>query len=138
MTHKKFIWEYLDKSIYLRNKWKEENGVLYIKTWLDLRHTDITSLPDNLHIYGWLSLRTTEISSLPENLYIRDDLILSDSNITTIPDSLIVGEYIFSYDALLMSEQKQIDLITSDKRNINIIKKPTEKAKTLHNLLWEL
>jgi len=43
---------------------------------LDLRGTEITSLPENLTVGGWLDLRGTEITSLPENLTVGGALDL--------------------------------------------------------------
>ena len=53
-----------------------ENNYLVVETvtrydlsgFLDLRGTQITSLPDNLKVGGSLDLRGTQITSLPENL----------------------------------------------------------------------
>jgi len=139
MTHDDFIFRYLRPSVYSNNNdWDKENNVLYVYKNLDLRYRDITSLPDNLHIHGWLCLLETEISSLPDNLYVGNTLVLNNTNITAIPDDLIVGECIFSNIKLSMSKQMQTNLITKDKRNINIIKKPTKTAKTMHKLLWKI
>ena len=58
---------------------------------LDLRGTQITSLPDNLTVGGWLDLRGTQITSLPDNLTVGGWLDLSGTQITSLPDNLTVG-----------------------------------------------
>jgi len=37
-----------------------------------------------------------------------------------------------------MTEQTQINIIQQNKSHFDIIKNPTEKAISMHNLLWEL
>jgi len=79
---------------------------------LDLRRTQITSLPDNLHVggdlnlvgcknltslpdnlsvEGYLDLYGTPITSLPDNLHVGGNLDLSETPITSLPDNLHVG-----------------------------------------------
>ena len=49
---------------------------------------------DNLTVGGYLDLRGTNISSLPDNLTVGDSLDLSDTNISSLPDNLTVGGYL--------------------------------------------
>ena len=58
---------------------------------LDLRGTQITSLPDNLTVGGWLDLSGTQITSLPDNLTVGGWLDLRGTQITSLPDNLTVG-----------------------------------------------
>jgi hypothetical protein len=64
---------------------------------LDLRRTQITSLPDNLHVGGSLYLNGTLITSLPDNLHVGGWLGLSKTPITSLPDNLKVKGYIYIY-----------------------------------------
>ena len=66
------------------------NG-LAVEGNLCLNYTPITSLPDNLTVGGWLDLRDTKITSLPDNLTVVGSLGLSGTKITTLPDNLTVG-----------------------------------------------
>ena len=43
---------------------------------LDLRRTQITSLPDNLSVRGSLHLRETPITSLPDNLVVKGKIFI--------------------------------------------------------------
>ena len=58
---------------------------------LDLRGTQITSLPDNLTVGGSLYLSDTQITSLPDNLTVGGWLDLRGTQITSLPDNLTVG-----------------------------------------------
>ena len=58
---------------------------------LDLRETQITSLPENLTVSGWIDLRGTQITSLPDNLTVGGWLYLRGTQITSLPDNLTVG-----------------------------------------------
>ncbi len=58
---------------------------------LDLRGTNISSLPDNLTVGGGLWLEGTNISSLPDNLTVGGGLWLRGTNISSLPDNLTVG-----------------------------------------------
>ena len=58
---------------------------------LDLRHTGITELPDNLTVGGGLDLRGTGITALPDNLTVGGWLDLRDTKVTALPDNLTVG-----------------------------------------------
>ena len=64
---------------------------LTVGGYLDLRGTQITSLPDNLTVGGNLDLRGTQITSLPDNLTVRGNLYLRDTQITSLPDNLTIG-----------------------------------------------
>jgi hypothetical protein len=43
---------------------------------LELRETQITSLPDNLSVRGSLHLRETPITSLPDNLVVKGKIFI--------------------------------------------------------------
>ena len=51
---------------------------------LDLRGTQITSLPEGLTVGGWLDLSGTQITSLPEGLTVGGSLYLSGTQITEV------------------------------------------------------
>ena len=80
-------------------KFKEETGYtleyndgLYIYGGsLDLRDTQIQSLPDNLNVGGYLDLRDTQIQSLPANLIVGGNLYLQGTQIKSLTDNLTVG-----------------------------------------------
>jgi hypothetical protein len=61
---------------------------------LDLSHTDITALPDNLIVGGDLDLYNTDIAELPDNLTVGGDLDLRRTGIAELPDNLTVGGYL--------------------------------------------
>ena len=65
---------------------------------LDLRRTQITSLPDNLHVVGDLDLEETPITSLGDNLSVGGDLYLyMCKNLTSLGDNLhVVGSLYLS------------------------------------------
>ena len=58
---------------------------------LNLRGTDITSLPDNLTVGGYLDLERTNITNLPDDLTVGGGLDLEGTNITSLPNDLTVG-----------------------------------------------
>ena len=58
---------------------------------LDLRYSNVTSLPDNLKVPGYLDLKGTPITSLPDNLTVGGGLYLEGTQITSLPDNLTVG-----------------------------------------------
>ena len=62
---------------------------------LDLRDTQIQSLPDNLHVGGSLYLRGTPIQSLPDNLHVEGDLFLGKTPIQSLPNNLDVKGTIY-------------------------------------------
>ena len=61
---------------------------------LDLRGTQITSLPENLTVGGSLDLSGTKITSLPENLTVGGWLDLNGTKITSLPENLTVGGWL--------------------------------------------
>ena len=63
---------------------------LTVKGFLDLSCTNITQLPDNLTINGSLYLCHTKISQLPNNLTLNGNLSLFYSPITKLPNNLTV------------------------------------------------
>ena len=59
---------------------------------LELSHTNITKLPNDLYVDGYLNLiNCKKITKLPDNLYVVEDLDLSGTNITELPDNLYFG-----------------------------------------------
>ena len=58
---------------------------------LDLSYTPITALPEGLTVGGWLDLSHTPITALPEGLTVGGRLNLSGTQITALPESLTVG-----------------------------------------------
>ena len=63
---------------------------------LDLRYSNVTSLPDNLKVPGYLDLEGTRITSLPDNLTVGGNLWLEGTLITSLPDNLKVGGTVVS------------------------------------------
>ena len=70
----------------------DDNLNIKVRRSLDLRYTQITSLPDNLSVEGNLYLANTPIISLPDNLKVEGWLDLRNSQITSLPDNLSVGK----------------------------------------------
>lgn len=69
---------------------------------LDLRHTGITELPDDLTVGSSLDLSNTGITKLPDNLTIGGSLYLRNTGITKLPDNLTVrGTLDLSYSAII-------------------------------------
>ena len=67
-------------------------GKIVVKGNLNLRSTQITSLPDNLYVEGYLNLYNCKnLTSLPDNLHVKDDLNLYGTPIESLPDNLHVG-----------------------------------------------
>jgi len=143
MTHQEFINKYL-KHI----NWHLEDGTLFISEDLDFSRPifedllHIKELPDNLHISGWLDIQGTKITKLPENLHIGNMLFIRHSYVNELPDSIIFSRlHLWDYiqeTTVKGSEKLQLRLISQDSRFIRYFIKPTKKAKTLHNLLWNL
>ncbi|HUS51710.1 MAG TPA: hypothetical protein VMZ91_16200, partial [Candidatus Paceibacterota bacterium] len=69
-------------------EWKKSKK---IGGYLNLRYTNITSLPENLSVGGSLYLYGTKITSLPENLSVGGNLNLRNIKITSLPENLSVG-----------------------------------------------
>jgi hypothetical protein len=83
-----FLWKLLN-NIPLT---KEE---LDIEGDLNLKNTNITSLPEGLKVGGTLDLSfCTELTSLSKGLKVGGDLNLFYSNITSLPEGLKVGGYL--------------------------------------------
>lgn len=61
---------------------------------LDLRFTDIDSLPDNLTVGGSLDLSHTKIESLPENLVVGGWLNINNTNVKSLPENLKIGDLV--------------------------------------------
>jgi hypothetical protein len=66
-----------------------------VKGSLILYGTQVTSLPDGLHVGGSLNLRDTPITSLPAKLKVDGSIILVNSSIASLPAGLKVGESLY-------------------------------------------
>ena len=86
--------------------YENKNGKITVGGSLDLRDTNITSLPDNLTVGGSLYLAGTNITSLPDNLTVGGSLYLRDTNITSLPDNLTVGGYLYLRDTNITKPRK--------------------------------
>ena len=74
----------------------DDNLNIYVYGNLNLRNTNVTSLPDNLKVNSNLVLdNTKKLTSLPNNLKVDDHLFLRNTNITSLPDDLEVKRNIF-------------------------------------------
>ena len=76
-------------------KMMEENG-----GWLDLRGTQITSLPDNLTVGGSLDLRGTQIKNrnckhLKDGDYVEGKYLYCDNILTHVKSRKVIGNYTF-------------------------------------------
>jgi len=109
---------------------------LQVGTWLDIGYTSINKLPDNLKISGDLYINKSEINFLPKNLHVGT-LYMSNTKIQELPDDLYSNE-IITNKKLIANEKLQLRLIQNNEHFLKIFKDPTEKAKTLQKLLWEL
>ena len=76
------------KLIYAPDELTDKD--LDVKGPLDLRDTQITSLPDNLKVGDDLILSNTPIITLPNNLQVGFNLYLENTQITSLPDNLKV------------------------------------------------
>jgi hypothetical protein len=57
---------------------------------LSLVFSQITSLPEGLHVKGDLDLASTQITSLPKEFYVEGGLKLTSSKIESLPEGLVV------------------------------------------------
>jgi hypothetical protein len=65
---------------------------------LELSHTNITKLPNDLYVVGSLNLwKCQELTKLPNYLYVGDHLNIEGTNIEEIPNNLYVGGYLSLY-----------------------------------------
>ncbi len=71
-----------------------KDGKLYYNSYLDLRHTEITELPESLVVGDGLDLRHTKITKLSDNLIVGGSIYLYGTNITELPDNLVVGGHL--------------------------------------------
>ena len=55
---------------------------------LDIAHSDIETLPNDLVVMGYLNLRGSKISKLPENLTVFGFIDISNTSIDHLPDSM--------------------------------------------------
>jgi len=68
---------------------------LNVKGNLDLKYSEITSLPEGLKVGGWMSLGHSKIESLPEGLKVGGNFSLTYTEITSLPKGLEVGGNLF-------------------------------------------
>lgn len=124
---------------------------------LDLSNENITKLPEGLAVNGSLCLYNANISKLPDNLKVGGFVDLSRSSITKLPVCLSVGSIldlsntsidslpvglsaleIFHDRLLYAAESVQIELVKRSDANVHIFVEVSEKAKRLHQMLWEI
>ena len=102
------------KLLYAPEEITDED--LNVEGYLDLSHTSITSLPNNLKVGGYLTLTNLKITSLPDNLKVGGNLILSHSKISSIPNNLKVGRSLYLRNTPL-------EVLYSEKEIRNMIEK---------------
>ena len=96
----RFDFDPVDK---LKSLEKLPPGRRIVKGDLNLRYTDITSLPAGLKVGGDLNLRYTPITSLPAGLKVRGYLRLDGTQITSLPAGLKVGGALYLMGARITS-----------------------------------
>ena len=91
---------------------------------LDLSNTNITKLPDKLHVEGVLILENCiQLTELPANLYVKYGLILDRcKQLTELPNKLFVGGDLFLRGTIFATEY-------SDKEIKTIVKSTGGKIK---------
>jgi len=90
--------------------------------YLDLRGTNITSLPNNLSIKRSLDLERTNITSLPNDLSVGMNLFLYGTKITSFPDNLSVEWSLYLYGTNITSLPNNLNVgrdiwLDKDRRN---------------------
>ena len=89
-----------------------ETGKIHYLDNLNLDNTNITYLPDNLHISGFLSLEDNmDLTNLPENLTVAGSIYLGSTNITELPEGTNIMQNIYLY-------KSQVELKTWLKKSI--------------------
>ncbi len=89
-------FSFIKRNLNKLREWLKTNKV--VKGDLDLRNTQITSLPEGLSVSRDLDLSYTPITSLPAGLSVEGSLYLSGTKITSLPEGLsVVGELSLSY-----------------------------------------
>ena len=74
---------------------------LNVKGNLDLKYSEITSLPEGLKVGGWMSLGSSKIESLPEGLEVGGDFNLMYTELNSLPKGLKVGGILYIYKSPL-------------------------------------
>jgi hypothetical protein len=97
----------------------KDNDNITVGDSLDLRYTNITSLPDNLTVGGFLDLEATNISSLPDNLTVGGGLDLKNTNISNLPDNLTVGGSLDLEATNISNKEKAKEEVYQRNLNIN-------------------
>ena len=80
------------KFLYAPDEITDED--LNVEGYLNLSHTKITSLPDNLKAGGDLDLSYTSITSLPDNLKVGGNLYLYNTSLAKEYDEIQIGQMI--------------------------------------------
>ena len=76
-------------------------GITTIGGSLMLQHSNITELPDNLHIKDSLMIYDNKLTTLPKGLKVDEYVHMGNSNIAYLPSDMIVGRDIFARHSLL-------------------------------------
>lgn len=76
------------KLLYYPEEITEDD--LNVDESLDLRNSNLKTLPEGLIINGWLDISINPISFLPKNLKINGTLAMHNTNISSLPKGLIV------------------------------------------------
>ena len=79
-----FKWKILNNEPITEEDWN-------VKGDLNLRSSEINSLPEGLKVGGDLELTGTNITSLPKDLEFGGNLMLSNTKITSLQEGLEVG-----------------------------------------------
>lgn len=89
---------YLDLSYTNIKEYPHE--IEYKCLGLNISHTDITELPDNLFIEGSFDISYTKIKKLPNNLSVNSCLYMKGMNITELPKDLYSRGLSFKYSTI--------------------------------------
>lgn len=76
---------------------------------LNLKNSQIESLPNNLVVLGGLNLANTKIKKIPDNLFVRHSLSLENTLIQNIPENLKLGGNLWLENTLVDSLPDNFD-----------------------------
>lgn len=96
---------------------------------LYLDYGPITSLPNNLKVEGNLFLEGTKLTFLPDNLKVRGSLVLKNTPITSLPDNLQVGHILDLDNTKITSLPNDLQV-----RKLNIPNTPLVKNYTAQEI----
>ena len=88
-------------------------------------------LEEDLNVYGDLDLRYSNITSLPEGLNVGRDLDIFGSNITSLPKGLKVGRFLYIRDTKITSLSKGLELGSSLYINTALVKYSDEELQDM-------